>query len=121
MLGSRMPSFIKLPAYNKFDYKPRYYDPQVERRENNKPENNISFQHGAHQKYGSYIAGQLKQQHHYQRKAKLAARNSSYRVLMMIGMLSLPVAYYMGYIPGYTALAGVFLFFVIFVKKLSDL
>lgn len=120
MMGSRMPSFIKLPAYNKFDYKPRYYDPQTERWEN-KPENNISFQHGARQKYGSYIAGQLKEQHHYQRKAKLAARNSSYRVLMLIGMLSLPLIYYMGYIPGYATFAGMFLFFVIFVKKLSAL
>lgn len=120
MLGSRMPSFIKLPAHNRFNYKPLYYDPEKDKEKRGRfTEKRLSFDHEAAQQQSSQIRGQFQERIHWQHKRKLRAQNSSIRVVMLIGLLSLPAAYYLDYMGGYTALAGIALCLFIFVRKVS--
>ena len=119
MFGSKLPSLIKLPPHNRFDYKPLYYDPEKEKKRKF-TEKRISFGEGANQMQNSHISGQFRDRLHWQHKRRLHAQNSSLRVLMMVGILTLPLAYYLDYIGGYYALAGVFLCLFVFMKKLSS-
>ena len=36
MFKPKLPTFLKLPKYKKFDYKPVFYKPELENRHNNK-------------------------------------------------------------------------------------
>jgi hypothetical protein len=118
MFSPRMPSFIKLPSHNRFDYKPLYYDPEKDR-ERRITEKRLNFDHGAAQQNSSKIRGQFRERIQWQHKRKLRAQNSSIRVLMLMGLLSLPIAYYLGYIGGYPAIVGMGLCLFIFVRKVS--
>jgi hypothetical protein len=119
MFGSRMPSFIKLPAHNRFNYRPLYYDPDKEK-SRRFSEKRLSFEHGAAQQNSSRIRGEFRDRVQWQQKRKLRAQNSSVRVLMMIGILSLPAAYYLDYIGGYPAIAGIGLCVFVFVRRISS-
>ncbi len=119
MFGSKLPSFINLPAHNKFDYKPLYYDPEKERRRKF-TEKRLSFKQGSAQEKSSRISGQFRERLQQQHKKRIYAQNSSIRVLMLIGMLSLPLLYYGNYLGGYVTLGAIFLCFVVFVKKLGN-
>jgi len=119
MFGSKMPSFINLPAHNRFDYKPLYYDPDQEKKRKF-TEKRITFNHGAAQEQNNRISGKFREQLHFQHKKRLYARNSSLRVVMLVGMLTLPLFYFAGYMGGYVAFGGIFLCFVVFIKKLGN-
>jgi len=120
MLGSKLPSFINLPAHNRFDYKPIYYDPDKEK-QRKFTEKRLTFRDGAAQEQNSRISGQLKERLQQQHKKRIYAQNSSIRVLMLIGMLSLPLLYYAGFLGGYVTMGAIFLCFIIFVKKLGNI
>lgn len=114
-----MPSFIKLPSHNRFNYKPLYYDPEKER-QRRFTEKRLTFEHGAAQQNSSRIRGEFRDRVQWQHKRKLRAQNSSVRVLMLIGILSLPAAYILDYIGGYSAIAGIGLCLFVFVRKVSS-
>ncbi len=118
MFGSRMPSFIKLPSHNRFDYKPLYYDPEKERQKRFTTKR-LTFEHGAAQQNSSHIRGQFRERIQWQHKRKLRAQNSSIRVLMLIGLLSIPTAYYLGYMGAYSAMAGMGLCLFVFIRKVG--
>ncbi len=119
MFGSKLPSFINLPAHNRFDYKPLYYDPKKDKRRKFS-EKRLKFDQGAVQERNSRISGKFRERLQQQHKKRIYAQNSSYRVLMLIGMLTLPLIYYAGYIGGYVTIGGIFLCFLVFVKKLGN-
>ncbi len=119
MARSRLPSFIKLPSYYQFDYKPRYYDPVKEKAE--EKEGKVNLEKGGHERYSSRLIGQFKRQRHMHRKQMAGRSGSAQRTLMLAGILTVPMLYYIGEISGFAAIAVLVVLFFLFALKLRQL
>lgn len=115
-MANKLPSFIKLPGYYKFEYKPRYYDPKKEEREEKRKR--IELKPGGQKEYHSNIAGQLKRQRIVHRRQKVRI-NNGVRTLSIAGMLSVTTAFYLDYISGPVALGMVAIMIVLFISKMQ--
>ena len=83
-MASKLPSFIRLPGHNKFEYKPRYYDPNEERREATRKR--ISFRK-RHFQSDSPISDQFKRE-----KVDIRKRYALVTILIRVVIVILLVA-----------------------------
>lgn len=79
-MTSKLPSFIRLPGYNQFEYKLRYHDPNKEHREN--PRRRIKFT-TKHFQSDSPLTDQFKRQKVYSGK-KFALVTIVIRVIIIL-------------------------------------
>ncbi len=84
-MSAKLLSFIKLPGYNQFDYKPRHYDPNKERRE--KGRRKIKFK-TSHFESDSPIVNQFRKHKHYSRQ-KVRMTSLLIRVIIIVLLVAM--------------------------------
>ncbi len=91
-------SFFKVPQHRVFNYQPRYYDPEKERREQRRKELGLADDDEANAEYsvGSLIrGGAMRSRHdHFSQKMQSQKRRSQFTLILLIAGLSV-VAYYL--------------------------
>lgn len=102
-----MLSFNRLPKNKKFDYKPRYYDPEAEERAKRK---NPKLEKGSFTRHRHNI---LLDDGRRQAKA-----GQNIRVLLIIAVLILVVLYILELLPVWAAIGGALLLLLVFSASL---
>ncbi len=96
-------TFFRLPSVRKFDYKPRYFDPEKEKREARKREilgDSYSSATESSTAHAFRIKGAMSQKHkNYTEIAKKESKRSNLRLIIIIIILS-AIAYYLYYSSG---------------------
>jgi len=82
-----LPTFFKLPQYNRFQYTPLYYDEKKETREKRNAELGLTAEPP---KPGSTIKGNMRRKYN---RSQSSNKTSNIRILLIAGML-LIVAYW---------------------------
>lgn len=108
-------SFVKLPKYKKFDYKPMYYDADAEER---KKKRELRLERGSFYKNKSTIAGAFTEKEF----AFRARRNSNAqfaRTLMLTVMMGVIFAFFMGKLNIVIAIGLIAICLILFVKNVN--
>lgn len=89
-----LPRLFKLPEYNKFEYHPRYYNPQKEEMDKRKAriDKEIELENHGHK---DYLKSGFKSDGYFHRRAKVE-KQSNIRLVIIMGILML-LAYFILY------------------------
>lgn len=113
--------FIHTPKNKKFDYVPRYYDPEAEERKEIF-EQTIKLERGAFfkQKGRSRLVGAFSEKEIiFKKKNDRSLQNK--RTFLLITMLCLPCFYIAGYISSVLTIVGLICLMVLFVAQVNKM
>lgn len=112
------PPFMKLPTNKQFEYIPRYYDPEKEKRENRRK---IKMERGSfyrHSKSPLLQSVTQRNERHYRRTRQKGGQFA--RILLLTAMLSLVVMYILGVLSGIVVLISICVMLFFFLTKLGS-
>ncbi len=109
--------FAKLPKHSRFEYSPRYYDPQKEEQE----EREIKFGRAARTKYsGSNLIGKFRATRYVDRGRQ---SNSSkwYKMALLLGLMGVATAMYVDRLNMIVALGIILILLILFIRETNKL
>ena len=114
-------SFFRLPKNRKFDYQPRYYDPEEEERKARRGESNIKLEKGSFykQKSRSNLVGAFSERDIIYRSRESSRKNQLVRIIMLTVMMGVITLYFVGKIGGVMTIGIMVFLLIAFVSRVN--
>lgn len=111
-------SFFRLPKHSRFEYKPRFYDPDKEKFEEDpklKMEKGAFFKNRNSRIAGAFTSNDIVNRERRNRKAHTV------RLGMLVLMLFLPFLYWLGYTNGLVTIVGLLILLILFISQANKI
>jgi len=115
------PPLLRLPKHDQFEYRPRYYDPDKEEREQRQDEKRIRFQRTSRQRHsGSHLLGQFRRTRFVQRTRQTAWQRF-YKMALLLGIAGAIYGFYVHDLNAVITLVAVFILLILFIRETNKL
>jgi len=109
-------SFLRLPKHSRFEYKPRFYDPETEKFQENKK---LTMEKGAFfKRRNSRITGAFAADHLVMQERR-HRQGHTMRLAMLVLMLLLPFLYWLDYVNGLVTFIGLLILLIVFISQVN--
>ena len=115
---------FRLPQNRTFDYRPRYYDEEEERKQERLGEKKIKMEKGAffrQSKNRSRIVGSFSGEENAYSRNYTSSSAQVIRILLLIVMLSIPVLYILDKMSAAVAIPALLILLVVFVSRVNKM